>query len=156
VPFYIRWVSHSSHDSVTDCTRLSIHRLSAAERANAVRNDEEVIFTVLSSNYGLRVSRFCLVTRSRKLTFIRMSEYLSFCCSNSELVEPTMYDFVPTSAKTSSCCRGVYGPNKLPFNWGSSGYRGNACTDATNLAKDLERQSHECQYYSVCYQQIAR
>jgi hypothetical protein len=135
VPFYIRWVSHSSHDSVTDCTRLSIHRLSAGERANAVRSDEEVMFTVLSSSYDLRISPFCLVTRSRRLTFIRISEYLSLCCSNSELVEPTMYDFVPTSAKTSNCCRGVYGPNKLPFNWESSGYRNNTCTDALTLPK---------------------
>lgn len=27
-----------------------------------------------------------------------------------------MYDFVPKSARISSCCRGVYGPNRLPFN----------------------------------------
>lgn len=37
------------------------------------------------------------------VTFTSISLYLSLFCSNRELVEPTIYDFVPLSARTSNC-----------------------------------------------------
>lgn len=45
---------------------------------------------------------------------IKISLYLSLCCRSKEFVLPTIYDLVPKSARRSSCCSGVYGPNKLP------------------------------------------
>lgn len=83
--------------SFTSCVTKSIHRLSEWESTNAVRSDVEVILIVLSSR------------------LISMSLYRSLCCNSNEFVLPTIYDFVPKSARISNCCKGVYGPNRLPY-----------------------------------------
>lgn len=55
----------------------SIQRRSAAERARDERREAEEMLMVSSSR------------------LMRISLYRSFCWSRRELVEPTMYDFVP-------------------------------------------------------------
>lgn len=62
-----------SHVSVTVWVRKSIQRRSAAVRLKADRSDDEVMLIVRGSS-----------------RLIRMSLYLSRCCSRSELVDPTI------------------------------------------------------------------
>lgn len=63
--------------SLTAWVMKSIQRRSAAESDRAERRDGEVMLIVSSSR------------------LIRMSLYRSFCCKRRELVDPTIYDFVP-------------------------------------------------------------
>lgn len=58
-----------------------------------------------------------------------------------------MYDFVPKSASISSCCRGVYGPNKLPFNPDYQQMKSVHKKWPKYLSEKLKGKPHKFQYF---------